>query len=202
MKNKAVIFDLDGTLYDNSSLAFRMVLRDLRHLSLLKAERKSREELSGRYFGDSGLLYRALFERMSVMSGFPVERVENWYFTVFMPDMTHILEKGFQARPWVLPLLADLRSKGIRTAVFSDYDFAQQKLSAIGISPNCFDFVTDAFSEGGFKPCRESFESVAGKLNVNPSEVIVVGDRPEKDGAGAMAAGMFFRKVNGNEFEL
>ena len=51
---KAVIFDLDGTLYDKSRLPFRLIIRQILRgkLFMLKRERTVRKELKGIYFGD------------------------------------------------------------------------------------------------------------------------------------------------------
>ena len=49
---KAVIFDLDGTLYNKKGLPLRLIAADVPHMFMLGNERKSRKELMGRWFGD------------------------------------------------------------------------------------------------------------------------------------------------------
>lgn len=50
---RLVIFDLDGTLYDNGRLPLYVVLHSLCSLRMLKAERSVRTEISGTYFGQA-----------------------------------------------------------------------------------------------------------------------------------------------------
>ena len=56
---KAIIFDLDGTLYDKSGLAMRLVWSQLQRgsLSLLKREREVRKELRGQHFESEEVFY-------------------------------------------------------------------------------------------------------------------------------------------------
>lgn len=195
MSNKAVIFDLDGTLYDNKFLALRIIAGDFRHLRHLAAERYCRKEMAGRYYGSSQSVYAALFEGMSKRLGCDAGKVEEWYSKTYMPLMVKKLSEKYKARDWVVPELCRLRSEGVGTVVFSDYDYVEEKLRGIGLDPDLFDVVTDAFSEGGLKPCGKAFENIAEKLAILPSEILVVGDREDTDGAGARAAGMCFKTI-------
>ena len=202
MKNKAVIFDLDGTLYDNKYLSFRMMAGGMRHLWKMVAEREGRKELAGRHYESPEKVYAALFGLMAEKLRCKAEEAGNWYHSFYMPLMVRVLEENRRARSWVRPLLEKLHSEGTVTAVFSDYDYADEKLKAIGLEPSLFDVVTDAFSEGGLKPCRESFLGVAGKLGMEPAEILVIGDREDTDGAGAKAAGMQFRILKEGKIEI
>lgn len=195
MEIKAVIFDLDGTLYDNSKLAAYLVSHSLLHLKYLYAERICRHRMSGRYFGRHGETYDELFSRMAEVSGKSVDKCRRWYWGRYMPLQVRALKSKFHAKPWVSRTLAELRDKGILLACFSEYSFVREKLSALGINPDSFDFIIDAPSAGGCKPCRKAMLYVSGKLRVHPSSILVVGDREDTDGAGAEAAGMHFLLV-------
>lgn len=189
---KAVIFDLDGTLYDNTKLPRYVVLNSLFRLRLLYAERVSRLHMSGRFFGRKGATYDMLFKRISQMAGVSEKAAARWYWEDYMPLQVKMLKRHFHAKPWVKPLLAELRSKGIKTACFSEYSFIKEKLKALDIDPGSFDLLIDAPTAGGCKPCRKAFMYLAAKLDVYPSEILVVGDREDTDGAGADSANMQF----------
>ena len=95
---KAIIFDLDGTLYDKSGLARRLVLSQLRKggLGMLKREREVRKELRGVHFESEEAFYEAFFTR------FPrQELARRWYFETYMPDMVRILRRHYRTAPWV-----------------------------------------------------------------------------------------------------
>lgn len=191
----AVIFDLDGTLYDNSKLPRLVILHSLFHLRMLYAERMCRHHMSGRYYGGKGDTYRELFRRMSLMTGKSVRTVEEWYWGKFMSLQVKLLRRYFHVKPWVIETLAALRARGIRIACFSEYSFIREKLKAIGVDPSSFDILIDAPTAGGCKPCRKAFMYVAAKLDAYPGDILVVGDREDTDGAGAEAANMRFLLV-------
>lgn len=193
MKYKAIIFDLDGTLYDKQGLSFFIVLHNLFSLRILKAERVCRRAIRGRYFGSSEALFGELFGRMAEMAGKTPERIRDWYFNKYHPLQVRLLRKYFPARRGIRESILKFRADGVKVAVFSDYCSIEQKLEAIGLSAGMFDLIVEAHETGGLKPCRESFLYVTEKLGTDPSEILMVGDRPATDGAGAESVGMDFR---------
>lgn len=193
MKYKAIIFDLDGTLYDKQGLPFYIVLHNLFSLRILKAERVCRRAIRGMYFGSSDALFSELFSRMAEMAGTTPERIRDWYFNKYHPLQVKLLRRYFPARKGIREDILKLRADGVKLAVFSDYCSIERKLEAIGLSSDMFDLIVEAHETGGLKPCRESFLYVTEKLDVKPSEILMIGDRPATDGAGAESVGMDFR---------
>jgi len=196
MDIKAVIFDLDGTLYDNSKIARSFIIRSLHHIRLLGSERKCRHEMAGKYYGEDGQAYSELFKNMAIKSGRSAEKAEKWFWDIYMPLQVRTLRNTRHRKPWVDRVLADLRSKGIKIACFSDYGMVKEKLEALGIDPGMFDYIIDSPSIGGLKPCKEAFLNVAKHLGVEPSDTLVVGDREDTDGLGAKESGMQFMLVD------
>lgn len=189
---KAYIFDLDGTLYDKSGLARRLIWSQLLRgrLLLLKREREVRKELRGRHFKSEDTFYKVFFKQ------FPhPEQARRWYFNEYMHDMVAILRKHYRIAPWVESKMMELRANGKKIVVFSDYGFVQQKLEAIGFRLSWADCLFEAPALGGLKPCKESFERICREINVNPADCVMVGDRKDTDGAGARAVGMKFVHV-------
>ena len=195
MKIKGVIFDLDGTLYDNSSLARELVFHSLLHLPMLYAERVSRHRMSGRHYGGKGASYAELFKRMSALTHRSEAAVKSWYWKKFMPLQVRMLKRHHHLKPWVLPTIKDLKSKGIKVTCFSEYGYIREKMHALGLDPDIFDYLIDAPTAGGCKPCRKAFLYVAAKMDCHPADILMVGDREDTDGAGAESCHMKFLLV-------
>jgi HAD superfamily hydrolase (TIGR01509 family) len=190
---RAVVFDLDGTLYDSRRLPLHLICGDLRNALTLRAERQARHALAGKDFDTPEALIETLFadiaERRTKLR---TKQVEKWYLECYMPLMIHVLRRHYKARPHVAELVAALKARGIKVAVFSDYGTVADKLRAIGLDPDLFDQLFDALALGGLKPSARTFNRVAAALGVPPEEILMVGDRLDTDGAGAQATGMQF----------
>ncbi len=191
-----VVFDLDGTLYNKRFLPLYMVLADWRHITLLRAERKARKHLAGKYFGDEKALYAALFAKIAEQTNKTVAQVKNWYETIYMPTMVSMLKKHYTLQSWVIPTLKQLHERNIRIVVFSDYGCVKEKLEALQLSIiNNQLSIYSAPEMGGLKPCKEAFENLLHILGVQPEQALMVGDRQDTDGVGAANVGMRFRKI-------
>lgn len=186
---KAVIFDLDGTLYDKKALARRLILASLCHgdLGFLRREQQVRKKLRGTPYPSEEQFYEAFFAE------FPhPAKAREWYFQRYMPLMARILQKHYQLYAWVPEIVKQLQEQRVKIVIFSDYGSVPEKLQAIGFDPQWADALFDAPSLGGLKPCKESFAKLCEKMGVAPQECLMVGDREDTDGLGAAAVGMPF----------
>lgn len=188
---KAVIFDLDGTLYDKSRLPLRLVGKQILHgkMFMLKRERTIRKELKGKYFEDGSKFEEAFFSK------FQRKNAKKWFYETYLPDTIKILRKHYHIAPWVEECISQLRSQGVKIAIFSDYECVEGKLEAIGFHREWADYLFEAPTLGGLKPCKEAFLKICCAMDIKPQNCLMVGDRDDTDGAGAMSAGMQFLKV-------
>lgn len=191
----AVIFDLDGTLYDKSRLHRLMIYGQLNHMMLMVRQQMERKLIRGRYFGSEPAFYKAYFGMMAHKQTFSPSYVRNWYFHSFMPMMVNRIQRTCKPYPWVLPLLEELKKHGKKVAVYSDYNFVREKLHALHINHNLFDEIISAPELGGLKPCVESMEGVIRLLGVKPERCLMVGDRDDNDGVSALRAGALYINV-------
>ena len=95
----------------------------------------------------------------------------------------------------VVQLLHTCKQKGLQTILLSDYECAEEKLKALGIPLEEFDYITDAPSWGALKPQKALLLPLLEHCHANPQATLFVGDRDDKDGASARAIGAQFMHV-------
>jgi putative hydrolase of the HAD superfamily len=115
----------------------------------------------------------------------------------------HFARPGvWQAYPEVTHVLAQLRARGIRLGVISNFDrrlFAN--LEDIGLSAY-FDHVTISSEVGADKPHGRIFERALAAFNAKPADALHVGDDPVRDWDGAEAAGLGVFRLKRPENDL
>ena len=193
----AVLFDLDGTLYrqrpmrvlmalELATLALRNPLQAPVTWRVLSEFRRAQEKLRGQITErGAGLEQLQLTARQT---GLSVEQVETlvaeWMIERPLKYLARCRAEG------LVQLLDFLARRGIRLGVFSDYP-PELKLKALGVAGRFSVLVCAADPDVGvFKPHPRGFLVASARWQIDPSEILVVGDRPDADAAGARAAGM------------
>lgn len=195
--NKAVIFDIDNTLYeyapcdaagtDAMHKAFGRhcaVSREafLKLLSSAKSYTKSR--LKNTAACHNRMLYA---QRICELAGIPAAAAAldmyNAYWDAFLAHMR--LYDG------VNELLALLKENGIKTGFCTDLtaNIQMRKIVRLGLE-NIPDAIVTSEESGIEKPNKRMFQSVLEKLDVLPSEAVMVGDDYRRDICGAAACGI------------
>lgn len=193
---EGVVFDLDGTLYTLSGLRPRMALSLWRSLGVLRHISGARRAVRQREFADGDALRGEFYRELGDRAGISQARAAEWYQEMFLPAFVALLDRHGTKRPELLKLLARLRTRGVRLAVVSDFPRVEDRLRALGIPPEAFDAVGSAEESGALKPWPRALLSVAAQWEMEPTKVLVVGDRQDLDGACAEAAGMAFLGVD------
>jgi FMN phosphatase YigB (HAD superfamily) len=197
---RAVLFDVDGTLYHQTPLRAAMFaelstigclprgpLSPPRLWRLLAAFRRIREELRDVNPGSLDLdseQYRRAAEAVGVSEAQARAAVEEWIYTRPLKYLPLYRRRG------VVEAFRALRNRGLQLGVFSDYPTAA-KLAALDVSSLVTLEVcaTDA-AVNAFKPHARGFLHACAIWGLEPDRVIYVGDRPEVDAVGAATAGM------------
>ena len=181
---RAIILDLDGTLYFQRPVRLCMALLlalncfcsgGLRTLRLIDAARKLYE----RGMDETGRV-AALAERFHIS----LETVQS-AIHVWMVEKTLPFVRLFRDRR----LIADMERvsrQGIMLIVLSDYPVTE-KLTAIGFRP---DAAYSARELGCLKPCPDGLRQVINDLELTPDDCLLIGDRRDKDGLLAENIGM------------
>jgi HAD superfamily hydrolase (TIGR01549 family) len=197
---RAVLFDVDGTLYGQTLIRLLMgaellslpasygsISRARRVWRAIGAFRKIREELRAIEPGQGNLAVLQYTEtaRRTGEDAADIERwVDEWIHRrplKYLRSSRRIGLEGF---------LSDLAHAEIRAGVLSDYP-ADAKLTALGLEGRfTLSLCTTDPDIGAFKPHPAGFLRACALWGLRPHEVLYVGDRPDVDAAGAAAAGM------------
>ncbi len=196
-KPKAIVFDLDGTLYESRHFPFRLIMSNPLHIGYLAAERRCRKKLKAKQFSNADEYYDELFHLMAGSSDAKAEKCRKWFNDIYMPSQIRIIGRDFGPRPHLKKLIAHLK-KDYKIGVLSDYGFAEEKLKACGVEPGDFDLIRESPELGGLKPNRTVFEKFCEQLGVAPSEAVMIGDKVSSDG-GSLDAGMQFIHIINSE---
>jgi HAD superfamily hydrolase (TIGR01549 family) len=194
---KAVIFDVDGTLYRQRPLQVAMLARligahkwqpgkFLLTLRFLRAYRKAQENMrGGPRTGDIGerqLQFACRETGVSRDAG--LARVDFW----MRQQPLTILDRYLQ--PGLTEFLRACRERGMRLAVVSDYP-ADDKVKSLGLS-GFFEVTVCAQAPAVdvFKPNPRGLEVALQRIGVERHAALYVGDRLDVDAEFATAAGV------------
>ena len=186
---KTVVFDLDGTIYDKSGLARRMVSRLWWCLPLLAAERFARRNAHYVQYASEEEFFDFFFTTMSRGHWWGPRMAEKWYRFVYMPAMVRLIRRYYRPRQDVMALIGEARARGLKMAIYSDYGCVVEKLEALGVDPGEFELLVAAPELGALKPSEPCARRVLEMLQASPETTLFVGDRDDKDGASARAVG-------------
>ncbi|KAA3436787.1 HAD family hydrolase [Rufibacter hautae] len=202
-KVTTIIFDVDGTLYDQSKLRKKMALALLRYYALrpwkmkdvliLHHFRAEREKMAGATCGN---LEKAQYDWCAAKGNFRPDRirqvVDHWMFrfpTKYLASCTY---------PGVKSFFSVLRENNIKIGIYSDYE-AVEKLKAMDLDADLV--VSSTHKEvDRLKPNPEGLHYITQKMGVKPENCLFIGDREELDGECALKAGMPYLIVEKKPF--
>jgi putative hydrolase of the HAD superfamily len=186
---KAVLFDLDQTLIDFMLLKRRASEKAALVMinAGLKLDRKKAGKQLFEFYLKDGIDGNTAFQNfIRKHNGKMNDRILAAGLNAYLDAKRHYL------KPYkdVVPVLKKLR-KRMKLGVVTDAPRlkAYQRLDAMGIA-DYFDFVVGFEDTGRQKPSSLPFRKALKKLNFKASEVLMVGDWPERDIKGARKVGM------------
>ncbi|MBN9089505.1 MAG: HAD family hydrolase [Reyranella sp.] len=188
---RLVVFDVDGTLYRQRPLRLRMardlllhalLRRDLATLLVLRKYRRLREQMGDERVEDFA---GPLVARTAAAIGCPPERVRaivsQWIDRHPLPYLRACRYDGLGE------LFAGLRRHGKTIGVLSDYP-AAAKLAALELTADHV-ITADDPGIGILKPHPRGLETLIRQAGTTPATTLLIGDRAERDGLAARAAG-------------
>lgn len=175
---KAVIFDLDDTLVSENSYQISANQAVLEYLA--KRTERPIETVEGFALQASKFPRSEYFQQLLPLLG--IASNEEMVSELISIHRQHLPDISWYSD--VLITLSELRESGSKLGIITDgYSIAQhQKLNALN-AEQYFDgiVVSDDLGREYWKPHTKPFVVIAEKLGVDPTEMIYVGDNPEKD---------------------
>lgn len=188
MAPHAVLFDLDGTLYDRAA-ALRVFLR---------AQYAAREGLLGAipqetfvgrfvaYDANGSVRRDIVYPRILSEIGGDADAAP-----LLVADYVETFGSYCRPPADLFPTLARLRADGLRLGVVTNGETHIQRRTLAGLGlTDAFDVVLVSEDEGIRKPDPEIFARAVARLGVSAAAAVFVGDNPEADIAGARSAGL------------
>jgi phosphoglycolate phosphatase/putative hydrolase of the HAD superfamily len=202
-KVKAIIFDVDGTLYEQSRLRSKMLvdllayyalrpwrLQEMRILQRFRAEREKRPGATGPD------LENEQYKWCADKGQFPVQKVKQvvnrWMFTHPNQYLLNCVYPGTHS------FFNAIREHGLKIGIYSDYK-AHDKLVAMNLAADIVVSSTDPEIDQ-LKPAPAGLLHIANALGLAPEECLFIGDRQELDGLCAERAGMPYLIVDKQPF--
>jgi HAD superfamily hydrolase (TIGR01549 family) len=188
---RLVVFDVDGTLYNQKTLRLRILKdllghkiasRSLETLMILRLYRKLRETIGKQEIeGFERVLLARTAQKAGVEQAKVQSLVHEW---MEQRPLAHIRACRY---PHVVELFAALKSRNKIIGIFSDYP-AVEKLRTMDLKA---DIIVSAIDEnvGILKPNPRGLAVIMAAACVGPQETILIGDRTERDGEAALRAG-------------
>jgi len=192
-KTKAVLWDLDDTLYSRIQAArltypgmFRKLLYEGRDDAYIEA---AADFMIHHLVRDSMIhpsSFEALFQAFPPNKAFCLADCQEYYFD-------HLHEFAAPGAEQ-LEVLKKLKALGIKTAIVTNVDadrfeFQRNKIQVMGLTPY-FDAIVMSGEIGVHKPDRRVFDCATSRLGVANEDCVFVGDNPDADIVGALGAGM------------
>lgn len=204
-KIKLVIFDVDGTLYNQKKLRFLMVLElffyyllrphkyyELKVLWIFRREREKHAMEQSINIRENQ--YKWCQEKVEQ----PIEDIkriiQKWIFEKPLKYLPYCSYKNAQE------LITELKRIGILTSVYSDYR-AEKKLVSMGIQVD-YTFSAEQEQIDVLKPNPKGLNYISTYLQIKKQDILFIGDRLELDGECAKQAGIDYIIVNRKNVNL
>ncbi len=204
---KAVLFDLDNTLIDYTTMKNKSVEAavDAMIVNGLSMDKKKAIELMFELYKTHGIEYQRIFQKFLKKA---IGKIDYKIMCSGIVAYRRIKEGYIKPYPNVKIILEKLKKMGLKLGVVSDAPVMQAWLRICGLRlQGYFDVVIGRSRNSKAKPHPLPFRKALKALKVKSKQVIFVGDNPERDIAGANRLGMItvlakYGQVFGHEFEF
>jgi len=187
----AVAFDIDGTLYPNSALYWRMIPFLVTNIRFMIAFGEVRREIRRWQEAHPGEAHADFFtwqaslmaDRLGEPGDTMKKTIREQIYAGWQPFFAKV-----RPFPHVRECFTAFREAGLKLGILSDF-LPSQKGSIWGLAPLC-DVVMGSEETGALKPSPVPFLALADAFGVQPERILYVGNSVSSDVVGASAVGM------------
>ena len=190
-KTKAVLWDLDDTLYsrvDAARKVFVPMFKDLLYVGKDDAFIQTVVDCMMTHVSRESMIHLEAFQQ--TLAAYPPDKPFNHQACVdYYYAHIHEYAVPFQ---YQVEIIRKLRTMGVKNAIVTNClrcDAQQRKIEQLGIAP-LFDVILLSGICGFHKPDRRIYDLCAQKLGVENKACLFVGDSATTDIPGAIGAGM------------
>ena len=187
---KAVIFDLDNTLMDfmkMKSMSVDAGINGMIEAGLNIDFQKSKDRIYEIY-EDKGFEYQEVFDDFIIES---CGTLKHKYLAAAIVSYRKIKDATMVLYPNVNSTLIKLSKMGLNLGVLTDAPSREAWIRLYSVSMHhLFDAVVTLNDTGYRKPSPEPFIKISDLLSLNPENMLMVGDWPERDVIGAKKLNM------------
>ncbi len=200
---KAVVFDLDRTLFDRYA-TFKSILKTDIAYTVFKAEKGADAILKEWTFADKQFIhlgakhwdcvYDHLKSKDLICDNIPKENF-------FADNIARLFSKTAILYPDTVSTLEHLKKAGIKLGIITNgkHELQMRKIEMLGIT-EYFQQIIISRDYNTDKPDRALFDIMAKRLNIAPKEILFVGDDPINDVDGARRAEYKTAWINASGF--
>jgi len=190
MEIKAIVFDVDGTLYPNSSMYYHSLPYFIKNYSIIKKFMKVRSKVRKIKPIDDfiSLQNRELASIFGTTEEKAGSIIDN---TVFI-DWYKRLQK-VKVYKGIKEFLNEIKND-YKLALLSDFPVDDKKIKIFDID-GYWEYKMWSAESNYLKPNREPFDFIANKINIKNENILYVGDSYKYDVVGAKNAGMYVAHI-------
>lgn len=187
---KAIVFDVDGTLYPQWRIFYSSLPYFLLHRKLVASFWKARKKI--RKMDNLPVSDWSLYQKQAELVSTSLKMSLQETQAVIDKKIYQKWERTFRfVKPYrnVDAVLKELRLEGYKLAVMSDVPIGK-KLQYFGLE-GYWDLIMTSEESEYLKPHKAPFQLLAKRLEMNPDEILYVGNSFEYDAVGAKEAGLW-----------
>lgn len=178
---KAIVFDLDGTLYNKTILGLKFLWRYPFNFHRLMRFFRVRETLR-----EHENIRDEQYKALSKIEKKGYQDTKDYYEDLIYNKLFSLTP---EAKKEVKSTITKLKERGYKLGILTEFPY-EVKLDKLGLDKSNFEIIINLEDYGILKPRKECFSILIRKTKIEPEEILYIGDRLDTDVIGAKNSGI------------